>query len=179
MSKNEEWLVKVLGVPPAKAAEAVTAIRRTLRAEKLIFSRWAQVMLYFERGMYGNPEQDLGKLWYDLKAKYQLLPRPDSVSRPDYGAKYHIVGAPVYYHSYMLGDLFSCQVHDHIARELLGLNDPGKTCFVGHREVGDYLKSQIFAPGALYRWDELTERATGEPLSAKAFVRAYLGSAVR
>ena len=37
--------------------------------------------------MYGNPDQDLGKLWWDLKQRYQLLHPPETVSRPDYAAK--------------------------------------------------------------------------------------------
>ena len=46
---------------------------KTLRYQLLIFSRWCQVMLRFEKGMYENPDQDLNKLWWDLVEKYQMV----------------------------------------------------------------------------------------------------------
>ncbi|HKQ47298.1 MAG TPA: M2 family metallopeptidase [Phycisphaerae bacterium] len=174
MCKNEDWLEKCRKLPPEKAVEVVAAARRELRAEKLIFSRWTQVMVRFERGMYDNPQQDLGKLWWDLKKKYQLLNPPETTSRPDYAAKIHIVTAPVYYHSYMMGDLFACQVHNEIAAEVLGVSDPTTTSFYGKKEAGDYLRKHIFGPGNLYSWNDLTKRATGEPLTAKFFAKQYV-----
>jgi peptidyl-dipeptidase A len=128
-------------------------------------------MTHFERGMYGNPDQDLGRLWWDLKKRYQLLNPPNDPSRPDYGAKTHIITYPAYYHNYMLGDLFACQLHDHIAREVVHVEDPDTTSFFGRKEAGDYLRDRVFAPGNLYPWKELIRRATGEPLSAEAFAR--------
>jgi len=175
MSKNQEWLTQVLGVPADQAAEVSAAARRTLQAEKLIFSRWAQVMARFEQGMYSKPDQDLGALWWDLKARYQLLPPPDDKSRPDYGAKYHVVGAPVYYHNYLLGDLFGCQVHEYVATQVLKVSDPLATSFNARKEAGDYLKTKVFGPGNLHSWNTLTEMATGAPLSARAFARQYVG----
>ena len=173
LCKNEEWLAKVRRIDPAKSPEIIEAARKKLRAEKLIFSRWGQVIVRFEKGMYENPEQDLGKLWWDLKAKYQMLPPPENVSRPDYAAKIHVVAAPVYYHSYVMGDLFACQVHNTIARKVCGVSEPIKTCYYGRKEAGAFLREKIFGPGNLYHWNELTRRATGEPLTAKYFEEMY------
>lgn len=174
LCKNEEWLAKVRRIDPAKSPEIIEAARKKLRAEKLIFSRWGQVIVRFEKGMYENPEQDLGKLWWDLKAKYQMLPPPENVSRPDYAAKIHVVAAPVYYHSYVMGDLFACQVHNTIARKVCGVSEPIKTCYYGRKEAGAFLREKIFGPGNLYHWNELTRRATGEPLTAKYFAEMYV-----
>ena len=41
--------------------------------------------------MYGNPDQDLNKLWWDLVEKYQEIRRPEGRDAPDYAAKIHIV----------------------------------------------------------------------------------------
>lgn len=175
MIKNQEFLTKGVNLPAAKVNDVVASARRSLRSEKLLFARWSQVMTRFEKGMYANPDQDLGKLWWDLKAKYQLLPPPANPSaRADYAAKIHVVSAPVYYHSYMLGDLFACQVHEHIARKVVGARDPLSTCFWGSKEAGDYMKREIFGPGSLYPWNDLTKRATGERLSAKYFAKQYV-----
>ena len=80
----------------------------------------------------------------------------------------------MYYHNYMLGELFATQLHHHIATAVLGLESPHQTAFVGSKKAGKYLRDKVFAPGNLYRWDELTRRATGEPLSAKAFAKQYV-----
>jgi peptidyl-dipeptidase A len=73
-----------------------------------------------------------------------------------------------------MGDLFATQVHARIARSVLGVDDPAKTSFYGRKEAGDYLKEKIFGPGDHYSWNELTRRATGEPLSPKAFANQYV-----
>ncbi len=172
--KNEDFLAKAVKVPPDQATKLADAARKSLRAEKLIFSRWTQVMMRFERGMYDNPDQNLGKLWWDLKKQYQGLNPPETVNRPDYAAKVHVITHPVYYHSYMMGELFASQLHDHIGRKVLGMSDPTKTSFYGRKEVGDFWKDKVFGPGNLYSWNEFTRRATGEPLSAKAFANLYV-----
>ena len=169
MVKNEDWLTKVLGVPPEQAARVGQAARESLRTERLMFSPWAQVMLRFEQGMYSDPNQDLGKLWWDLKRRYQLLNPPEPASRPDYAAKVHILTNPVYYHSYMMGELFASQVRHFIAHEMLKSDAARGSCYFGHPEVGTYLRDQVFGPGDLYSWNELTKSATGEPLTAKSF----------
>ncbi|MCG3136477.1 MAG: hypothetical protein HJJLKODD_00310 [Phycisphaerae bacterium] len=173
-TKNQEFLSQLVKVPADQAEHYAQAVRESLRAEKLIFSRWAQVMLRFEHGMYTNPDQDLNKLWWDLKKKYQLLNPPDDMSGADYGAKMHIVGYPIYYHNYMMGDLFASQVHQYMVKKFTTAADPHETCFVGNKAAGQYLRDEIFAPGNLYRWDELIQRATGEPLSAKYFAQLYV-----
>ena len=55
---------------------------KMLRYQLLIFSRWCQVMLRFEKGMYENPSQDLNKLWWDMVEKYQLRQAAAGPQRP-------------------------------------------------------------------------------------------------
>jgi peptidyl-dipeptidase A len=170
-AKNEEFLTQVVKIDPAKAAQVGQAARQTLRTERLMFCRWCLVMLHFEQGMYGNPDQDLGKLWWDLKQRYQLLRPPETVSRPDYAAKVHILTTPVYYHSYMMGELFAAQVRHALASVLPKDVDTYQTSFHSRPEVGQFLREQVFGPGNLYSWNDLAQRATGEPLTAKYFGR--------
>src|SRR5205807_6383466 len=120
---------------------------KMLRYQLLIFSRWCQVMLRFEKGMYENPEQDLNKLWWDLVEKYQMLKRPADRNAPDYASKVHIVSAPVYYHNYQMGQLFASQVHHTIAREVYKGADPESVIYVGNKEIGDFMKKRVFGPG--------------------------------
>ena len=169
LAKNEEFLTQVVKVDPAKVAQVGRAARQMLRTERLMFCRWCLVMLHFEHGMYGNPDQDLGKLWWDLKQRYQLLRPPETVSRPDYAAKVHVLTTPVYYHCYLMGELFAAQVRHAVAGGVPELTQDQRTSFHGRPEVGAFLREKVFGPGNLYSWNDLTQRATGEPLTAKYF----------
>ncbi|MSQ94895.1 MAG: peptidase M3 [Gemmataceae bacterium] len=174
MSKRRAWLEQMgVKVDDPKAFDETGA--KMLRYQLLIFSRWCQVMLRFEKGMYENPEQDLNKLWWDLVEQYQGLRRPPGRNAPDYGAKYHIVGAPVYYHNYMMGELFASQVHHTIARKLYKGADPSTVVYVGNKAVGEFMRRSVFEPGATMTWNELTLHATGADLNPEAFAKDFGG----
>ncbi len=174
LSKRRLWLEKMgVKVDDAKAFDETGA--KMLRYQLLIFSRWCQVMLRFEKGMYENPEQDLNKLWWDMVEKYQLLKRPPGRNAPDYGAKYHIVGAPVYYHNYMMGELFASQLHHAIARKVYNDADPNTVVYVGNKEVGAFMRRAVFEPGRTMTWNELTRHATGADLNPEAFAKDFSG----
>jgi peptidyl-dipeptidase A len=175
-SKNGDWLMAMgVEVPDVKAYnEAGSRMRRD---QLLIFSRWCQVMLRFEKAMYDDPEQDLNSLWWDLAEKYQGLRRPDGRSAPDYASKIHVVSAPAYYHNYMLGQLFACQVHRTIAREVLEEENWPRAFYVNNAGVGQFMRERVFAPGRSLSWNELTRHATGAPLRAEAFAQEFGGGA--
>jgi len=172
-AKSADWLQKMgVTVPDPKGFNQTG--ERMLRDQLLIFSRWCQVMLRFEKELYSNPNQDLSKLWWDLVEKYQLVKRPEGRNAPDYASKVHIVVAPAYYHNYMMGQLFASQVHRAIARKVLNA-DPNTALYVGHTRVGEFMKERVFLPGKTMTWNALTRYATGEELNAKAFAADFQG----
>lgn len=168
---NAAWL-KALGtdVPDPKAFQAMADKSR--RNRLLLFSRWCQVMLRFEKAMYADPDQDLNKLWWDLVEEYQEVKRPEGRDAPDYAAKMHILNAPAYYHNYMMGELFAAQVHAALVREVLGPSvDPAHAIYVGNKAAGRFLREKVFAPGAILPWNELTREATGKELNPRDFAK--------
>lgn len=171
-SKSADFL-QSMGVKVANPAAFDLAGAKLQKAELLVFSRWAQVMFRFEKGLYENPGQDLNKLWYALVEKYQGLKKPEGRNSPDYGAKIHIVVAPVYYHNYLMGQLFASQVHHHVVKEVLKEENPKKASYVGNPKVGQYFKAKVFGPGKSLSWDELTQFATGEKLNPQAFAADF------
>jgi len=173
-SKQRAWLEK-MDVKVADGEKFDAAAAKVLRNELLIFSRWCQVMLRFEKGMYENPDQDLNKLWWDNVEKYQLLKRPAGRNAPDYGAKIHICSAPVYYHNYMMGQLFASQVHHALCKDVYNGADPSTVLYIGDKKVGEFMKKKVFEPGRTLSWNELTKFATGEELSPKAFAKDFSG----
>jgi peptidyl-dipeptidase A len=173
-SRRRAWLERMhVKVDDPDAFEATA--RKMSRYELLIFSRWCQVMLRFEKGMYENPGQDLNKLWWDLVERYQMLHRPEGRNAPDYGSKIHIVAAPVYYHNYMMGELFASQLHHAIARKVYQGADPATVTYVGNTQVGDYMRKYVFEPGRTMPWNDLTRHATGAELSPEAFAEDFRG----
>jgi peptidyl-dipeptidase A len=164
-----------MGSKVADPAGFDAAAAKMLRYQLLIFSRWCQVMLRFEKSMYENPDQDLNKLWWDLVEKYQMVNRPTGRNAPDYASKIHIVSTPVYYHNYMMGELFASQVHHAIAREVMMGADPTTVVYVGDKSVGEFMRKRVFEPGRSLPWNELTRFVTGEVLNPRAFAADFKG----
>lgn len=167
LAGESRWL-RAMGVKVPDAEKFAAASHKLDRNKLLIFSRWCQVVFRFEMALYDNPEQDLNRVWWDLVEKYQELKRPEGRNQPDYASKIHIVTAPVYYQSYMLGQLFASQVHHAIARDVLHA-DPATAVYVGNPAVGRFMRQRVFEPGCTLDWNQLTRHATGADLNSTAF----------
>jgi len=165
---NAAWL-EAMGVRVPDPQQLSATTRQLRRNQLLIFSRWCQVMLRFEKELYGNPQQDLNARWRELVEEYQEVQWPEGRQRPDYASKIHIIIAPAYYHNYMLGELFAAQVHRALVREVLPGADPAAAVYVGKPAAGEFMKNRVFQPGRTLPWNELARHATGEELSPKAF----------
>ncbi|MGQ9780498.1 MAG: M2 family metallopeptidase [Bacillota bacterium] len=168
LTKSADWLHRQLGVAREEAAAAAGALRKHLRLAALIFIRWGLVMVYFEREMYRDPEQDLNRLWWELVRELQLITPPEGRDAPDYASKIHLGTAPVYYHNYLLGTLAASQIW--AALRAIGCSEG----LVGDRAAGDFLRERIFKVGARFHWNEMLRRATGKRLSAEYFAAEFI-----
>jgi peptidyl-dipeptidase A len=128
-----------------------------------VFARWVLVMTSFERALYADPDGDLSTTWWELVSRYQLVTPPAGRGEPDWAAKIHVACSPVYYHTYLYGNLVAAQLRSALEREAGGL--------VGKPEAGAFLAERVFGPGQSLRWDRLVEQATGEPLAARHLAR--------
>jgi peptidyl-dipeptidase A len=194
-TQNVDWL-RDFGAEVANPEQFRAAAAKLRRNRLLVFSRYCQVMFRFEAALYGDfgrkgdsphlreapsgpsrqmgavpfsAEQDLNRLWWDLVEKYQEIQRPEGRHLPDFASKYHLIGAPAYYHNYMLGEMFASQVHHALVRTVLPGTTAADAIYVGNKAAGTFIKQRVFEPGLKLSWDELTRHATGEPLSPKAF----------
>ena len=169
LGKNPAWMVACAGADQDRVDELAEAILEQRRREQLIFTRWTMVMLHFEKALYENPEQDLNTLWWDYKERFQQLTRPADRDRPDWAAKPHFTIAPIYYHNYMLGEVFAAQIR-HVLAGLAEHEGPtSELRFDGRKEFGSFLKRKVFKPGSVMPWPRFVRKATGEPLTAKYF----------
>ena len=161
------WLESVAGLGGGEARSLAEPLRLRRAAQKILFARWVLVMTNFERKLYADPERDLDATWWELVARYQLVTPPDGRQAPDWASKIHIASAPVYYHTYLYGDLLASQLNTALRREAGGLVDAPA--------AGSFLQARWFRPGLSMRWDELVEAATGEPLTARHFAADIAG----
>ncbi len=173
MASNPQFLLDMKLADETESKKVADESFKVLRLEQLTFSRWAQVMYRFEKGLYDNPDQDLNKLWWDLVEKYQMLKRPEGRNQPDWASKIHIATSPCYYHNYLLGELLASQLNHYVASTVLKSTD-FKQSYYGKTEVGKYLTDNVFMPGARWNWNEMIEKATGEKLTAKYYADQFV-----
>ena len=159
------WLSGMVGLPETKAHQLAPQLAAQETASLLAFVRWCLTIVHFERSFYADPYQDLNGLWWDLEERYQLIPRPTGRVAPDWATKVHVATAPVYYQKYLLGRLFAAQLTRKMDADLGGW-------WQGRPKSGDFIKRELFMPGARYAWPELVERVTGQPLGVEALAAA-------
>lgn len=174
LSRNPAWMQEMLGLSDAQRTEIEKVSGKYMQLKQLIFARWDMVMYSFEKELYANPDQDLNKLWWDMVEKYQLVSRPPDRNSPDWAAKIHFAAAPCYYHNYMLGELLASQLHHELTGKVLKVKKGQEISYVGREKAGKFLREKVFEAGDLYPWNQMIDRATGEPLTAKYFVEQFV-----
>ncbi len=171
---NPAWLHVNVGISKEEMEKIKDDSYKILKLEQMVFSRWAQVMYRFEKSMYENPDQDLNKLWWNLVEKYQLLKKPAGRNEPDWASKIHIASSPCYYHNYLLGELLASQLNHYIVKNIINSNNIYDQSFSNNKEIGKYLSEKVFFPGALYYWNDMIEKATGEKLTPKYYAEQFV-----
>lgn len=139
----------------------------SLRRRQLIFSRWVLVMTAFESELYRNPSQDLNALWWHLVEKYQKIRPPmNRQGKWDWATKYHIGLAPVYYFSYLLGEMFASSIQESLVK-VVGSSS------LSSSKAGHFLQEKLFYPGNRMSWSELIAHVTGKSLNAEAWIKEF------
>ncbi|MEE9219626.1 MAG: M2 family metallopeptidase [Acidobacteriota bacterium] len=177
-SRSVEFARRLLALSETASTRHAEAAGRLLRYDRLVFSRWVQVMVRFERALYENPDRDLNRLWWDLVEQYQEVQRPRHERGADWASKIHIVTNPVYYHNYMLGEILASQLQHTLSRRL-GTTDSGNGyghSFVDRPEASAFLREHFLRHGARLHWRDLVLQATGEALSAGHFAAQFIDS---
>jgi peptidyl-dipeptidase A len=174
LSRNAAWMQQMLQLSDQQRSQIESLTDEYARLKQIIFARWAMVMYHFEKQLYANPDQDLNSLWWQMVEKYQLVKKPQDRNQPDWAAKIHIASSPCYYHNYVLGELFASQLHHYIVRNILKLQSDQDVSYVNRRKAGDFLRQKVFETGALYHFNDMVTRATGEPLTPKYFIVQFV-----
>jgi peptidyl-dipeptidase A len=165
---SKDFLKKFLSSPVDREKEsAMIEAQRSRKRQQLIFSRWVMVMTYFEEALYRDPHQDLQKLWWQLVERYQKVKIPPNREHMhDWAAKFHIGLAPVYYYSYLLGEIFASSLKSFLKKEGQAVLWTSKS--------GQLLNEKLFFPANRYRWDELIEKVLGKPFSEEDWRKEFV-----
>ncbi len=174
LSRNPYWMQQMLGLSDEERDEIARVAVKYMQLKQLIFARWAMVMYNFEKELYADPNQDLNAKWWELVQQFQMVKKPAHRDAPDWAAKIHIALYPVYYHNYMLGELFASQLHHYLVHNVLKRDSDEGVSYVNETGVGASLRKQVFEPGSMYPWNIMIEKATGEPLTARYFVEQFV-----
>jgi peptidyl-dipeptidase A len=130
----------------------------SLGRRQLIFCRWVLVMSFFERGLYQNPTQDLNTFWWQCVERYQqIVPPKNRQGKCDWATKYHLGLAPVYYFSYLLGEMLASSIQEKLrtTTQISALDSPA---------AGTFLQNHLFAPGNRMPWHMLVAHLLEKPL---------------
>lgn len=142
----------------------------------IVFIPWsAGVMTEFEYELYGEnlPPDQFNKRWWEIKRRYQGVapPSPRGEEYCDAASKTHISDDAAQYYDYAISYVLLFQLHNHIAREILG-QDPHATNYYGSAEAGKFL-DDLMRPGGSRDWRVVLRETTGEDLSAKAMLEYF------
>jgi peptidyl-dipeptidase A len=174
LSQNASWMKQMLGLSEQEKEKIEAVTRKYQRCQQLILTRWVLVMYNFEKQLYANPDQDLNNLWWQLVEKYQLVKRPPGPVDAGWASKLHFVSAPCYYHNYMLGELLASQWHHYFVHNVFGLKSDKAVSYVGDKRIGNFFREKVFAPGAVYYWNDMIECCTGEKLTPNYYVEQFV-----
>jgi len=174
LSRNAAWMQVMLDLSDEERREIEGVSEKYLRFQQVLFVRWALVMYNFEKQLYADPDRDLNDLWWELVEKYQFIKSPPGPVDAGWASKLHFTSAPCYYHNYMLGELLASQLHHYIIHKVFKLESGRDISYVDEKKLGDYLRKKVFGQGALYHWNDMIERATGEPLTPRYFIKQFV-----
>lgn len=164
LSVTPEYLktIGLIKTVPGPDADVALLLHRAL--EKVAFIPFGYLVDQWRWRVFAGEvgPDDYDRLWWELRAKYQGVARPQPATAGgfDAGAKYH-VAANVPYARYFLADVLQFQFHRALCREA-GYVGPLHRCSIfGNAAAGARLKAML-AMGASQPWPEALKALTGE-----------------
>jgi peptidyl-dipeptidase A len=173
MASNNLWLQSEFTMDSATTRNYGLLCQHFFQVDRLFRFRKFLVIAVFEREIYRDPDQNLGDLWYRLNEKYLGIKPPDIRDSDDWATSKYVTSFSCNVHNFVLADLFTSQLHHYIEKNIL--NKTGKTGYQNNKAIGVFLQKNLYQYGDLVPWEQLIEKATGEPLNPLYFANYLLG----
>jgi peptidyl-dipeptidase A len=147
---------------PGTAGDIDLLLRKAL--EKVAFIPFGYLVDQWRWKVFAGEvgPQDYDRLWWELRAKYQGIARPEPAEPGgfDAGAKYH-VASNTPYARYFIADVLQFQFHRALCRAA-GYSGPLHRCSIyGNPAAGAKLRAML-ALGESSPWPEALKSMTGE-----------------
>lgn len=172
LTSNNDWLKAEFDLDSASNLEYRLLCMHYVQVDRLYRFRRLLVKSIFEREIYMDPDQNLGALWYRLNEKYLGIRPPDHQNTTDWATSSYFTSFSCNIHNFVLADLFAGQLQYYIENNIL--NHKNST-YQNNKAVGEFLVSRIYKYGDLLPWEQLIEKATGEPLNPLYFSKYLTG----
>lgn len=172
MVSNEIWLNGEFKMDSVDNRRFRLLCMHFIQVDRLYRFRRLLVKSVFEREIYRDPDQQLGDLWYRLNEQYLGIHPPSDPNPSDWATIGYFTSFSCTVHNFLLADLFASQLQHYIENKVI----VGKTQLYQHNKaIGEYLTDQIFRHGDRLPWEQLIEKATGEPLNTLYFANYLTG----
>lgn len=116
----------------------------------------------FEKQLYENPDQDIKKLWFDMRQQYLGVNPPDELNN-EWATVPHFLTHPGYLQNYLRAEVMAAQIYDAAHEKLGNLTETTQTA--------KFFQENIFKYGSSKTENEIMKIATGKELSAEAFCK--------
>lgn len=143
--------------------ELLNEYRKNHIKDEVNFICKALTLINFEKEMYKNPEQDLKKLWHDMKVKYQMRSEKEELDN-GWATIPHFLSHPAYYQNYFRATIIKAQIYNYLKEKLGNITENPKT--------SEILKKELFQYGISMEENELIENMTGKKLTVDYFIKS-------
>lgn len=167
LASDYGWLKNMVEVDTDMQKQLILVCQHLHQVDQLFRCRKQLVFANFEREIYQNPDQDLDDLWRRLNAKYLGVNYPVEKDAGFWAANKYATSLSCTIHSIVLADVFAAQLQHAIEDKVLAKTNG---VYAGNKAIGMYLVTNLYRYGNLMPWEQLIEKATGEPLTTKYFV---------
>lgn len=123
------------------------------------------VRALFDHELYRDDLSGLNDI-NDLRTRFDRdLLGLDVDGEPNWGHVIHHTVAPIYLHTYFLGDILGSALKDEFLRR------HGVPWSSNTKSFGALWRDEILAPSGLWPLEDLCQRVTGQPLNVRAFLQ--------
>jgi len=172
LASNYDWLKTEVPIDENEQKQIVRVCQHLHHVDRLFRCRRLLAMAEFEREVYQNPEQDLDQLWYNLNLKYLGIRFPTEKNGCFWAANKFSTSMSCSIHNFVLADVFAAQLQHAVEKNVL-MKTNG--VYTNNKAVGKYLVDNLYRYGNLLPWEQLIEKATGEPLNSIYLVEELIG----
>lgn len=173
LASDYNWLKSEVKIDESKQKKVVLICQHMQQVDRLFRCRKLLVNAEFEREIYQNPDQNQDSLWSDLNLKYLGLKFPDEKNACYWATNKFNVSLGCTVHNLVLADVFAAQLQHSVEERVL---KKANGVYTNNKAVSTYLVKNLFQYGNLLPWDQLIEKATGEPLNSIYFVNQLIGN---